>query len=444
MNDWRVVEKPLPSADGLTHVDDQNNVWQWNLSAGMAAWTKRPEWYLEEVGQIRIPLFPISLIQYPFQKTRSVYMNEWNERYSKAFYIFEFLPEEGASVIQYYKSWMRKSAAEAFVQDVAPRNTGHYLGILTIRIFQVVDPTIKCFRTGHSNILYSKLRGNHAHNRNSGRESGGLHAQFELDAGIQNTRWNDTWHVDTAKKFINAFFGITTAPAGISPGNKIFNFAHTARNFYRQCKSGTGIDLQDRWWYNVGANAYQDYLGLGTVSPSIGIPKFFGWRAGQPGRELVNMTALKGGEFFAKSWRGVTVYPLTALEGGQQLRSFLIKPYGMDSVGLGYDRTLANNPDWQIVAENVYPDSFCRVRKTVTAGVWNIEDTDLTTFPISSAIRIRGGGANYRIEHNGIPEKVYFFLQNGRTGVRSELFKSSIQVVRRRNNMSVCVLPSYK
>lgn len=449
MYTWRIPEKPDTTTSGLIHVDENDAVWQWTRDSEtdprMSKWVRKADWYLEEVAQARLYLSAAEIDRPIFGKAISIPINEWDDLYSKAFIRFEHTPEVSSGPITaHHKVGMSKKEAEDFLAANMPKNGAYYQGILVVKFYQVIDPSIKCFRTGHSNEMYSLIRGGHAHNRNSGRLNYGLQEFAGLSEKFHNSRWNDTWHVDTGKKFLNEFFGITTAPGG-DLGKNIFFFSRGARNFYKQPKAGTAFSAKDRWWYNVTSNSYVDLSGQGNIGATIGVPRLFTWNpeiTPYP-RQLLPMRSTRGGDFFAKNIRGVVIYPLTGTYLSQQIRAFLVRPYGMDIVGLGCSREIAKDPNWQVVAENIYPDAFTKAHRVVDS-MWAVYDSDLITFRISRAIKIRGGGKSYRLEHSGIPEKVYFYLQNANTGVRSEKFQSSIQIVRRRNNMTVGVLPSHR
>lgn len=451
MYTWRIAEKPLPDFDGKIHVDNHEHIWQWSSNEG--SWIHRDSWYLKEVGQVSQELFGTSLGTDILGRTFSVMINEWDSLYTKSFVSIECLYENGNPGSEYRVANLTKAELSAFIATIAPHDVTSYTSIMCIRVYQVIDPTIKISRTGHSNSVYALMRGKHSYNRKAGRQGGNgstsmpTQVQYGLSEKIVNDRFTDSWGVDTAKKFLGEMLGYPNAPDDTTDPNApyIFNFARSRENLYHLPKIGSITTLTQRWWYNVPDEHYE--LQSVPLVASIGSPKFFGipndWTTE---RGIYPMTSLRGNAYLGFSMYGVLVYPLTATSpDGPLLHSFLIRPYGVDIGGLGIRSTYADPTVWDLVSENSFPDTF-GVRHRVVRNSWILPGNELVTFRVADAISFGRGTAatsrNSRSNSNRIPKKIQFFLQNITTGVRSESLGAGLQIVRNRNCMPVGVLPA--
>lgn len=454
MYSWNIPDKPLPDFDGKIHVDADRRIYQWSHRYG--TWTNKNHWYLKEVGQVTQEMFGRGIGQTLVGAMNSVIINEWDELYKKAFVRIEMI-NSGAT---YYVANLTRDELDEYLKAITPTGTGGFTGysdIVSLRVFQVVDPTIGITRTGHSNILYALMRGTHSYNKRSGRDSGSansltnepLTSQTGFSSKMQNGRFADNWHVDVAMKSITEFFGILNAPSdddSSGVGNNIFNFSRVRDNMYHLPKVGTMISLAERWWYNVPENKYERITE--KISASIGNPKFFGNVSASNVRGYYPMNVLKGNFYLGEGWTGVVVYPLSgATSEGAAVKAFLIKPYGVDCVGLGLSKEFMDSDKWSIFSENTFPDSFTKKHKLVTAR-WDLNLNNLITFRVNDAIRFGRGNTssmrNIRGDSNAIPKRINFFLQNVDSGVRTELLGSGLQIVRHKNCMPVGVLPAYK
>lgn len=455
MYEWNTPNKPLPDFDGKIHVDSDRRVYQWDHHSG--TWMHRNHWYLKEVGHVQQEMFGRSLGQSLTGAMNSVIINEWDMLYTKAFVHVEMT----FSNTSYYVANLTLDELDNFLQAVTPKGTNgfvDYSDIVSLRVFQVVDPTVNTTRTGHSNIMYALMRGTHSYSRKKGRSAGNanpltsapLTPQTGFSNKMHNVRFVDDWHVDVAMKSITEFFGILNAPSDDDSngnGNNLFYFTRARENLYHLPKTGSMITVEDRWWYNVATNSYDRING--KVTASLGTPRFFGNAELSDKRNYFSMSVLKGNSYLSDGWMGVIVYPLSAvLEDSTQVRAFLVKPYGVDCVGLGLRRELRDETVWSIFSENSYPDSFTKKHRLVTGSRMNLEFNELVTFKVNDAIKFARGSLgltrNVRATSNVIPKKIDFFLQNRASGVRTENLGTGLQVVRHRNCMPVGVLPTYK
>lgn len=440
MYNWRTATKPTPDIDGQIHIDEHDNVWEWNATSSV--WVQKKNMYLKEVAQIRAPVYGIPVGNNPLKNVTSVAFNEWDSLYNKAFIRTELLT---TGFVENLACFSQEELSD-YVASILDGSAAEYYDVVNFKIYQVFDPAIRSDRTGHSNVNYALMRGRHSYGRRRGRNDHGLQAQYGIADTIHNNRYSDQWHVDTGKKMLNAFYGVNMGALPNDPNeNNIFYFHRGTDNFYHLPKVGSNMTLVGRWWYSPGTNTYINVSE--EVKASLGTPKFFGtfdWSGTE--RTLQPMTVLMGNRYLSDGKMGVVIYPVigTREADGTQLRAFLIKPYSVDCAGLGIPRQYTDGSVWNLVAENSYPDSVVK-RHKIVPNQWVLPDNDLVTFLVKDTVKFgRAAAGGLRLDSTSIPKKLDFYLQHRETGVRSELLGSGLQIVRRKNCMPVGVLPAYR
>jgi len=424
MPTWKTSVKPVATYDGQLFVDDQMQAWKWDAAA--SAWirldgarvqkTRDAQAYFDRHG-VGIPLQSVM----PGQLE-----HEWNQLYAKAFVaiVIEGLPTS-------FQSDLTLAALEAWLWANVPVAGGVYMQNAQIQVYEVVVPQDDQRIVGY-NTSYAMARGGDAYNRRKGREDAGLPPTYQIASGFKaqpaGPYWTDAY-VDPGTQFLNDFFSIVAAPSADS--DKIFWFGTNRGNLYRQPRQGALVypGAHPRMAYDVGTGSY---VVCGNAL-QVGVPRFFGNHSGGTIRYLQDMGQLRGTQYFNQRRNGVLVYPLTNVD----LRAFYIKPYGIDTFGVGFH--IENG--WQVIAEYVYGtgirDTSHRVVSTYAAwdDVAKLQRVWMNDLPFPRLSVCRGVDTPY------LPRIVQFYALHVPTGLRTQAFPRRFALSSRECNVTMCLLP---
>jgi len=424
MPTWNTSVKPIATYDGQLFVDDQMQSWKWDAAAN--AWIKLDGAKVQQTRDAQAYFNRRG----PGTSLQSVMpgqlKNEWNQLYSKAFIaiVIDGVPTS-------YQSNLTFADLETWLWANVPVMGGLYMQNAQIQVYEVVMPQDDQRIIGY-NTLYAMARGGDSYNRRKGRQDAGMPTKYQIANGFKaqpgGPYWTDAY-VDPGQQFLNEFFGVVAAPSPDS--DKIFWFGTNPGNLYRQPRQGAYVypGVEQRMAYDVASGSY---VVCGTYM-NVGVPRFFGNYNGGTVRSLQDMGQLRGSQYFNQRRNGVLVYPMT----NGDLRAFYIKPYGIDTFGIGFH--IQNG--WQVIAEYVYGTGIRDTSHRIVSAyepwddVAKLQRVWMNDLPFPRLSVCRGVDTPY------LPRTMQFYALHVPTGLRTQAFPRRFALSSRECNVTMILLP---
>lgn len=426
MATWKTTVKPVATYDGQLFVDAEFAAWKWD--AASEAWTEQEGSAAQKTRDAQAYCLSQPVGTPLSQMMPGQLQAEWDTLYSKS---FVEISVEGVPTA--YLSNLTFADVQAWLAANVPQNLGRFTQNARIQIYEVVLPQENQRIIGYNN-LYSMARGGDAYNRRKGRQNHGLPWTFKIVPGFKAQPAGPWWtdgYTDPGQQFLQEFFGIAAAPSPDS--DNIFWFPSKPGALYRQPRQGSLVypGAYPRMVYDVGTSTYHAVTGGQVLQ--VGVPRFFGNYSGGTVRYLHDMGQLRGNQYFSQRRNGVLVYPLTY----NDYRAFYLKPYGVDTLGIGFH--IQNG--WQVVAEYLYGTGVRDTshRLVSTYGAWNdvvkLQRMSLNDLPIPALGNSKG------IDDPYLPRCVQFYALHVPTGLRTPAFPRRLALSSRKCNLTMCFLP---
>ena len=441
---WKTKIRPTPDTEGQLHVDDLGKVWEWHTNNRESKWVLRDDLVVKKVKEQTFYMKDNNRVTTPPATLRRFcpgqLKNEWDMLYSKALIEINFpwYPLEQSSA-KYNLTRMTWAELQAWLFAQVPHTVSAWTKNPTISIYEV-------FEAGDSkviayNSMYSSARGASAYNRSYGRAPDGLAKNFGTGLGFTGGCWAGSPITEPGRDCLNKVFPGLNAPSHVN-SSKVIRFQASRRNLYHQPKTGSLVTMNGngtRWAYNALTSTY---MSIPSTEFVVGDPVFMGIaNLNLAGRNFYNMRDLRGAEVFRSKLQGVLVFPLSSGD----YRAIFMKPYGVDTLGIGHKI----DADWKVVAEYVHTNSERAVSHKIIEpklivdggeGDWDAwDECHLVNF--YESIGFPSAGTNVGIDDRRISDFIQFYALHLPTGRRSEIFSRRLRTVRRRNHITMCLVP---
>ena len=419
---WGTRVKPTALFDGQLFPDDEKIVWRWSDAA--QAWERRSDLIFREVARQDIKTINHGLGQTPFAASGVIY-NDW-PAYELGF--VEIVNTETPWQVFDRRAQLDQAALPDWFENVLPTDPGGttYTVNVTLRVFEVIDPSIKPSKVYGWNEVYAALRGKHCYRSYRYRNGLPQHAGASVNfAGY--------YHLPRAlgTRLVKEFLG--DVPAVDDPFDAAIWTPSWKGSLFIFPKVGSGISSQSykrKAWDSV-AKVWVDapLAGFTVQSDSPMVAYVEGDSTFMDVSDARSI--LKSNRIVRDGLQAILAYHV--MDGSGRYHAFYCKPYGINhmSLRIGLDPT-----GWDLWAKNIRrsaPDVNNPRLKQVA-----VEDrgSDGWVFNAYSTLwpYQHGTPPKRTIRENDIPESVEMYVRQKVTGLRSECFDTTLEIVRHRHN----------
>lgn len=420
--EWGSHNKPTPVLfDGQLFPDDEKIVWSW--SEALQAWQRRSDLVLQEVARQDIKTINHGLGQSPFLASGVLY-NDW-PAYELAF--VEVVNTEAPWQVFGRRAQLDQAALPEWFEQILPTDpTGtFYIVNVTLRVFEVIDPSIKPSKVYGWNEVYAAMRRKHCYR--SWRYRSGL----PQHAGVPGT-FAGYYHLSRplGTLLVQQFVG--DVPAADDPNDAAIWTPSFKGSLFVFPKIGSGISSLSagrRVWDSV-AKDWADAPLAGFLVQN-GSPMVVFVEKDSTFMDVSDARSiLKPNRIVRDGLQAVLAYHV--MDGSGRYHAFFCKPYGINHMSL---RIGLDSPGWDLYAKNIRraaPDvNNFRIKKVdfIDRGSdgW-VFNAYSTLWPYDRTPPKRS------IREGDIPESVQMYVRHKVTGLRSECFGTTLEVIRHRHN----------
>ena len=433
MHTWKTASRPTPLTQGHLHVDSDMKIWEWIFTGSEAGWKERPSYSLKKVREQTIylrstPSTTTSLVP----SSPGQLKNDWDKFHLKSFIEVQIL---GNSVYITGLTWAQFTK---WLLAYTPKNAGSFTQNPVISVYEVFEQGD--YKIIAYNSMYASARGAGAYNRKWGRLKAGLAESYGADPSFTGGYWAGGI-AEPGADCLESFFGIPSGTISHPDSARVFWFPVSHHGLYRQPRSGSSVRIpagSPRWALNADTLTYEQTATGVSHMFVLGEPKFMWMDSDPSNRALWPMVNLRGASLITKKLRGVLVYPLQS----GPYRAIFMKPLGVDTLGIGRQV----NAEWKVVAEYVYSSGerhtshrFVTIPATQDAS-WDEWD-EMHRIAFHENVGIPNVSWNTSVDDPRIPEHIQFYALHLPTGRRTEIFSRRLRIIRRRNNISMCIIP---
>jgi len=415
---WGDRTKPSPVLfDGQLYPDDQRIVWRW--SDARQSWD-RTSFILREVARQDIKTINHGLGQSPFLASGVLY-NDW-PAYELGF--VEVVNTESPWQVFGRRAQLDQAALPDWFEQILPTDPGgtFYTVNVTMRIFEVIDPSIKPSKVYGWNELYAAMRGKHCYRSYRYRQGRPQHAgvapyfqsYYSLTRAL-GTRLVQEFLAETPA-VDDAFDAAIWTP---SWKGSLFIFPATGAGVSSNSDRRRVWDSTDKVWVDAPLAGYI----VQSDSPKVVFVEGEGTVIDVGDARSV----LKPNRIVRDGIQAILVYHV--MGGGGRYHAFFSKPYGISHMSL---RIGLDPAGWDLWARNVRrpaPDVNNPRLKQVTVEDRGSDGWVFNAYTTLWAYQ-HGTPPKRTIRENDIPESVQLYVRQKVTGLRSECFDTTLQVVR--------------
>ena len=429
---WGLAAMPAATFDGQVQVDHLRAVWQWSSASG--AWLRRSEFEFNELNAAVIFATGIPITQNPLNRYQSLFGLHWDVAFNKCFVVVEKL--DNPTVVYGRIAHVSLAQLMTWLPTVVPVSGGNYSANFCLRVLHVVDATVRPHRVYGWSGIYGAMRGRKAYRRLQGRWNLGLPDSAGIDPKFYG------WVGGApriATNLVQYFLGATPA----TNDDDAVWFPRGKQDLYRMPKNGGAkvkpTEVGRQCWNSV-LSAWQAITPGTTWLTADGTsgtnPALIWLSSNIVGLHIGDISAaMKGCRFTKNAIEGVVAYHLTCATDAN-LHAFYVKPLGLTKMAVGWN---LDGAIWELIALARYRGDAANARyKSVT-----FENRQLTNgwrWRLHNAVPAsarRSGAEMWSPDTDRIPTVLHFYARHRTTGVSSPLFPGCVEIVRRRNNMTM-------
>jgi hypothetical protein len=419
---WGDHNKPTPALfDGQLYADDEKIVWCW--SEAEKCWKRRPDLILREVARQDIKTINHGLGQSPFLASGVMY-NDWSA-YELGF--VEVVNTQDPWQVFGRRAQLDQAALMEWFEQILPTNPEgtQYTVNVTVRVFEVVDPSIKPSKVYGWNEVYAALRGKHCYR--SYRYRGGLPPNAGAAVYFQSY-----YHLPRAlgTRLVQEFLGET--PAVDDPNDTAIWTPSWKGSLFVFPKAGSGVGLgsnRRRAWDSTD-KVWVDPPLVGFIVQNDGPMVAFVEHDGTAMDVSDARSVLKPNRIVRDGIQAILAYHV--MGGGGRYHAFFCKPYGINHMSL---RIGLDPAGWDLWAKNIHRAAPDVNNPRLKQVAFEDRGSDGLVFNAYSTLwPYERNPPKRTIRENDIPESVQMYVRQKMTGLRSECFDTTLQIVRHRHN----------
>jgi len=433
---WGTARPTNPTFDGQLTVDDKGTTSQWNATDQV--WVKKPNYVFREVNRQILLIAGYPIIKDVLIGPASYLGACWDDVYGLSF----IEVRNSSTGVTYYngkQAQVQRSSLSDWLIDIVPHNGVSFLESPELIFYEVIDPSLRPGRTVSWNKLYSCIRGRKSYRSAKRRWATNPYS------GVAS---NFFGYYDTSQDILRRIWAYFQggAPVWIGDGDidalwqpreraGLYNYPTNSGQYTR----GHGVYGRKCWdtiteqWILAPSGTWNLTAGTSLPNPAVIYEEVSG---GHNNLMVASPTVLRGTRVFSETMKAVLVFQIKM----GTYYAWVVKPYGITNYAFDTDLRTA---DWDLMSETVFARESSRVRRR---SVYGVQDrTQLVNYSGGWRFEVYHAiSANVSGSHGSrsplIPKMLRFYLRNKTTGLRSEVFPGTIEVLSRKNNAPILLV----